>query len=294
MGVTILDGGLSTALEEVGANIGGPLWTARAVLESPDLLEEAHRRFVSAGSAVITTASYQCGAREFARLGLSESEARRALTSTVDVARRATAGTDALVAASVGPFGAVRADGSEYTGRYDVSWEVVERYHREKLEVLVDAGADLFAVETIPLAAEARSIAAILEDLGAPPAWFSFGVVSPTVTYGGDEVGAAVSAVAGYARLVAVGANCSHPDVIDEVIDVVRANVGDVSLIAYPNLGRSWNAETRQWAGDVSDPFAPDRVADWTLRGVSMIGGCCGVGPADIARLVATVTPSVA
>jgi S-methylmethionine-dependent homocysteine/selenocysteine methylase len=294
MGVTILDGGLSTALEEVGANIGGPLWTARAVLESPDLLEEAHRRFVSAGSAVITTASYQCGAREFARLGLSESEARRALTSTVDVARRATAGTDVLVAASVGPFGAVRADGSEYTGRYDVSWEVVERYHREKLEVLVDAGADLFAVETIPLAAEARSIAAILEDLGAPPAWFSFGVVSPTVTYGGDEVGAAVSAVAGYARLVAVGANCSHPDVIDEVIDVVRANAGDVALVAYPNLGRSWNAETRQWAGDVSDPFAPDRIADWTLRGVSMIGGCCGVGPADIARLVATVTPSVA
>jgi homocysteine S-methyltransferase len=243
---------------------------------------------------VITTASYQCGAREFARLGLSESEARRALTSTVDVARRATAGNDVLVAASVGPFGAVRADGSEYTGRYDVSWEVVERYHREKLEVLVDAGADLFAVETIPLAAEARSIAAILEDLGAPPAWFSFGVVSPTVTYGGDEVGAAVSAVAGYARLVAVGANCSHPDVIDEVIDVVRANAGDVSLVAYPNLGRSWNAETRQWAGDVSDPFAPDRIADWTLRGVSMIGGCCGVGPADIARLVATVTPSVA
>ena len=291
--VTVLDGGLSTALEEVGADIGGPLWTARAVLESPDLLEEAHRRFVNAGATVITTASYQCGAHEFARLGLSDRDARRALASTVDVARRATAGTDARVAASVGPFGAVLADGSEYTGRYDVSWEVVERYHREKLEVLVDAGADLLAVETIPLAAEARLVAGILEDLGAPPAWFSFGVGPNRLTYGGDDVGVAVSAVAGYAHLVAVGANCTHPDVIDEIIDLVGANAPGVPLVAYPNLGRSWNADTRQWSGEISDPFAPDRVAHWAGRGVTMIGGCCGVGPADIARLVATVTPPV-
>lgn len=294
VGVTILDGGLSTALEELGVDIGGPLWTARAVLESPDLLEDAHRRFVNAGATVITTASYQCGAHEFARCGLNDVEARRALASTVEVARRATEGTNARVAASVGPFGAVLADGSEYTGRYGVAWDVVERYHRAKLEVLVDAGADFCAVETIPLASEARLIAEILEDLGAPPAWFSFGLGSVRATYGGDDVGEAVTAVEGYAHLVAVGVNCTHPDVIDEVIDVIRGHVRDTGLIVYPNLGRSWNADTRDWSGDISDPFAADRVADWVRRGVTMIGGCCGVGPSDIARLVATATSPVA
>ncbi|MCE2763049.1 MAG: homocysteine S-methyltransferase [Ilumatobacteraceae bacterium] len=292
--VEILDGGLSTALEEVGADIGGPLWTARTVVDSPGLLEEAHRRFVTAGARVITSASYQCGTHEFARLGLSESEARRALSSTIDVARRATAGTDVRVAASVGPFGAVLADGSEYTGRYDVSREIVERYHREKLEVLVDSGADLLAVETIPLAAEACVIAEILEDLGAPPAWFSFGLASARSTYGGDDPRSAVAGIAGYANLVAVGVNCVHPAVVDAMIDDLGDLAPDAGLIAYPNLGRLWDAGTREWSGDVTDPFAIERIAEWIRRGVTMIGGCCGVGPSDIARLVAVVKPPVA
>lgn len=287
MEFTVIDGGLSTALEQSGADIGGPLWTARAVVDSPDLLEEAHRRYVEAGAEVITTASYQCGAREFTRFGMSDSEARRALSSTVDIARRATAGTSVRVACSVGPFGAVTADGREYTGRYDVDWNDVVRYHRQKLEVLVDAGADLFAVETCPLVTEAHTIAEILNDLGAPPTWFTFGLASGRSTYGGDDVRDAAAAVSKYPNLVAVGVNCSHPENVDEALDHFGVGAPGVDLIAYPNLGRLWDARTRQWSGETSDPFATRRIEDWVRRGVKYIGGCCGVGPADIARLVA-------
>lgn len=294
VGVTVIDGGLSTALEEVGADIGGPLWTARVVIESPELLVEAHRRFVEAGAAIVTSASYQCGVREFANAGLDASTARRALTSTVDLARRATEGTTARVAASVGPFGAVLADGSEYTGLYAASWEDVEKYHRDKLEVLVGAGVDVIAVETIPRADEARLIAGILDDLGAPAAWFSFGARSSRATYGGDDLRTAVMGIAGYANLVAVGVNCTHPEVVDDVLGDLREAAPRIGLIVYPNLGRVWNAGTRSWTGDSSDPFGVNRLADWTARGVTMIGGCCGVGPADIARLVAGVASSVA
>jgi len=292
--VTILDGGLSTALEEVGADIDGPLWTARVVIESPATLVEAHRRFVEAGARIVTTASYQCGARQFEQAGLDASAARRALSSTVDLARRATEGTTARVAASIGPFGASSADGSEYTGIYGVPWEVVERYHREKIEVLVDAGADLFAVETIPSIAEARLIAGILEERGAPPAWFCFGLATGSRTHGGDDLGEAIGAVAGYANPVAVGANCTHPLVIDEALSTIAAHAGGAGVIVYPNLGRAWNAETRAWSGEVTDPFAADRVSDWVRRGATMIGGCCGTGPDDIARLVAVATRPVA
>ena len=169
---TVIDGGLSTALELLGADISGPLWTAQTVIDDPALLERAHRSFVEAGADIIATASYQCGTKQFEAIGLSTKEARDALASMTTIARRAVEGTSVAVAASVGPFGASLANGSEYNGRYGVEWQIVEDYHREKLAILVDSGADLIAIETIPLADEALLIAEILEELGAPPAWF--------------------------------------------------------------------------------------------------------------------------
>jgi len=215
---TIIDGGLSTALELLGADISGPLWTAQTVIDDPALLERAHRSFVEAGAEIIATASYQCGTKQFESIGLSAKEARDALASTTSIARRVVEGTSVAVAASVGPFGASQANGSEYTGRYGVEWQVVEDYHREKLQILVDSGADLIAVETIPLADEALLIAEILEELGAPPAWFSFGFADETQTYGLDAIDTAVLGIAGYADLVAIGMNCTHPRYVDSLL----------------------------------------------------------------------------
>ena len=295
---TVIDGGLSTALEEVGADISGPLWTARAIIESPDLLERAHRSFVEAGSDIIATASYQCGANEFESLGMSNNDASAALASTVTIARRAVRGSSVRVAASVGPFGAMLANGSEYNGRYGVSWSAVEEYHRSKLRVLVDAGADLVAVETIPLADEARLIAEILEDLGAPPAWFSFGAASGSLTYGGDTLVSAVGAVTGYANLVAVGVNCAHPDVVDAAVETIsglsNGSLSAAPIIAYPNHGRSWDAASRQWVGVGVNSFETSRIEALVSRGATYIGGCCGVGAAGIARLVAIRDDAVA
>ena len=286
LGVTVIDGGLSTALEEVGADIGGPLWTARVVIESPGLLVEAHRRFVEAGAAIVTTASYQCGVREFERAGLDASTARRTLTSTVDLARRATEGTTARVAASVGPFGAVLADGSEYTGRYVASWGDVEKYHRDKLEVLVGAGADLIAVETIPRADEARLIAGILDDLGAPAAWFSFGARSSRATYGGDDLRTAVTGIAGYANLVAVGVNCTHPSLVGSLLRDV-GSVAHLPLVAYPNHGADWDAVGKCWRGVADGTDLPQYLDEWLAAGARLVGGCCGVGTRGVAAIAA-------
>lgn len=130
--------------------------------------------------------------------------------------------------------------------------------------------------------------------MGSAPAWFCFGLVAESRTYGGDDLGEAIRTVAGYANAVALGANCTHPLVIDEALTTIAAHAGDAGVIVYPNLGRSWNAETRAWSGEVTDPFASDRVFEWIQRGVTLIGGCCGTGPDDIARLVAVATRAVA
>jgi S-methylmethionine-dependent homocysteine/selenocysteine methylase len=285
---TVIDGGLSTALELLGADISGPLWTAQTVIDDPALLERAHRSFAEAGADIIATASYQCGTKQFESIGLSAKEARDALASTTTIARRAVEGTSVAVAASVGPFGASLANGSEYNGRYGVEWLVVEDYHREKLAILVESGADLIAIETIPLADEALLIAEILEELGAPPAWFSFGFADETQTYGLDAIDKAVLGIAGYADLVAIGMNCTHPRYVDSLLVSMSELVSGIPLIVYPNHGREWDAVARCWIGDSMSISAAETVKRWVDLGARFIGGCCGVDPRGIADLVAT------
>ena len=269
--ITVIDGGLSTALAELGVDTSGGWWTADALRTAPDVLEAAHRAFVAAGARVVTSASYQCPSHEH--------EALRASTA---IARRA-AGDDARVAASIGPFGAWLADGSEYTGRYDVPLEVMRSRHTERIRVLTGTNVDLFAVETQPRADEAEMIAEILVDHGAPPAWFSFGCRDGSTTYGGDDVFDAVRRIADYPDLVAVGVNCGSPDVVDAVVSSL-APLG-LPMVAYPNHGRSWDASARAWTGEAADLADEARLGRWQRAGVTMVGGCCGVGPAELERL---------
>ncbi|MEI8391928.1 MAG: homocysteine S-methyltransferase [Actinomycetes bacterium] len=283
--VVVIDGGLSTALELLGADVSGSLWTAWTVVDNPALLERAHRSFVEAGSQIIATASYQCGHSQFESCGLTPAQSRQALLNTTLIARRAVAGTNTLVAASIGPFGACLADGSEYTGRYDVEWSDVEDYHRHKLNILVDSGADLIAVETIPLADEARLIAEILQECGSPPAWFSFGFADGAVTYGGDTVAQAVTSVVDYDNLVGVGINCTHPNYVEGLLRAMGQLAPTTAFVVYPNHGREWDAVGRCWIGSGELIPSTAELTRWVQLGAKFIGGCCGVGPDEIAEL---------
>ena len=99
---TVLDGGLSTVLEELGASPIGPLWSAAPMVDRPDIITAAHRRFVDAGADIIISASYQASEAGLMTAGLEPAEARRVLASTTEVARASGAG---IVACSIGPFG---------------------------------------------------------------------------------------------------------------------------------------------------------------------------------------------
>ena len=284
---TVLDGGLSTVLHDLGVDTSSDLWTAEAAWKSPEVLIAAHRAFVEAGADVVTSASYQCDVDLLVRAGADPRTARSILASTTDLARRATAGSDAEVAASIGPFGAVLADGSEYTGRYAVPWEEVVSFHRRRLEVLIDTGPDLFAVETIPRRDEAMLIAELLVEFGAPRAWFSFGCSSGELTYGGDDLWTTVCEIVDYPNLVALGVNCVAPHVVGDALDTLRTQdvpLHDVPFVVYPNHGRKWDSDARRWTGD-SEAVDDSVVESWLERGARFVGGCCGTGPSDIARL---------
>jgi homocysteine S-methyltransferase len=244
---------------------------------------------------VATTASYQASVDGLAGAGYDESTARRLIGRSVTIAREVRdevaaempGGEPALVAASVGPYGAYLADGSEYRGRYDVSATRLRDFHASRLDVLAAAGPDLLAIETIPDADEAAVLVSLLDDLGVP-AWFSYSVRGAT-TNAGQPLADAYAVLAGSRSLVAAGVNCSDQrDVLGAVEHAVA--VTGLPAVAYPNRGGSWDAGTKTWAyGNALDL---DLVPAWIEAGVRLVGGCCGTGPAEIEALAAFIEAS--
>jgi homocysteine S-methyltransferase len=270
--VVALDGGLSTALEERGADLSGDRWTARLLTDDPDLLAAAHRAFYLAGARVATTASYQAtDPHLLARSVAIASGARDQLVETH---------AGLLVAASVGPYGAVLADGSEYRGRYGIGRARLRDFHAPRIDVLAAAGADLLAVETLPDQEEAEVVADLLADAGLP-AWVSY-TVSGDRTAAGQPLAEAYAVLADRPGVAAAGVNCSAQD---DVLGAVSAAVAATGLpaVAYHNRGGSWDAGAKRWSyGDAIDL---DLLDAWVAAGARWVGGCCGTGPCDIAGL---------
>ena len=283
-GPVVLDGGLATLLEAHGHDLTSDLWSARLLRDNPGAVVAAHAEYFAAGAQVATTASYQASFAGFAGLGLDAAGAARLMVASVELARRARdqAAPDGWVAASVGPYGAVLADGSEYRGDYGLSVSELRAFHRPRLEVLASAAPDVLALETIPCLAEAEALLAEVEALGVP-AWLSVTCAGGRLR-SGESVAEAFAMAADVHAVVAVGLNCSAPD---EVVRVLAATQGVRPGIAYPNSGQSWDAVARAWVGESA--FDPALVRSWLDAGARLVGGCCRVWPADIAALAADV-----
>lgn len=289
VGTVVLDGGLSSALEEQGVDPVGALWTARLLGEDPERLAEAHRAYFRAGARVATTASYQASVDGLVAAGYDPGAARRLITLSVTLAQEvreelADTHPGLLVAASVGPYGAFLADGSEYRGRYGVSSARLREFHKPRLELLAAANPDLLAVETIPDADEAEVLVPLLDDIDVP-AWFSYSVRGAT-TNAGQPLAEAYAVLAGSRSIIAAGVNCSEQtDVLPAIQEAVA--VTRLPAVAYPNRGGSWNSDTKEWV--YGEPLDLDLVESWIAAGARFIGGCCGTGPSDIANLAERV-----
>ena len=289
--VLVLDGGLSNALEDRGVDLSSDLWTARLLLDDPEQIAAVHRDYYLAGADVVTTASYQASVPSLVAAGLTTREAERTLLASVHLASAvrdevaAASGRGLLVAASVGPYGAVLADGSEYRGRYGVTPRALRAFHARRLELLASAYPDLLAVETIPDAEEAEVLVPLLDELGLP-AWFSY-TVEAGATRAGQPLRDAYAVLAGSTSIVAAGVNCSAPrDVMDA--GRVAPEVTGRPAVVYPNLGERWDSATHTWSGDAR--FDTELAADWVAAGALLVGGCCRVGPGHIAELAGVLS----
>ena len=297
--VVVLDGGLATELEARGHDLSDRLWSARLLLTDPAAIEDVHLAYYRAGAQVATTASYQASVEGFAAAGVDRAGALGLIALSVALARRARdrhrAGTTGderllLVAGSVGPYGAMLADGSEYRGDYDPGPAALAAFHRPRIEALVEAGADLLAFETIPTIREAEVLVRLLDEV-ATPAWLSFSCRDAATTSAGEPIVDAM-ALGDHPRLVAVGVNCTAPRHLPALL-AAAAEATDRPLIAYPNGGDRWDASKRHWVADGGGgAYDPAAVASWTALGATWLGGCCGTGPREIDELARRLAPT--
>jgi len=293
--VIILDGALATELEQRGANLDDPLWSAKVLLEQPQLLRAVHRDYFEAGADIAITASYQATFQGFARRGLDASQTAQLLRDSVVLAAAARddylrqparqaghAGRPRpLIAASVGPYGAALTDGSEYRGGYALSDAELMTFHRPRLAVLAEAGADLIACETVPSLREAIVLARLLEEFPQCCAWISFSCRDGAHTGEGQLIEDCARALDAFAQIVSIGVNCTRPEFITSLLRRMRDHTAK-PLLAYPNSGETYDAATRSWQGPCAAlPFAA-QACDWHGAGARLIGGCCRTRPADI------------
>ncbi|KNA04715.1 hypothetical protein SOVF_197130 isoform A [Spinacia oleracea] len=317
-GIAIVDGGLATELERHGADLNDPLWSAKCLLTSPHLVRQVHLDYLEAGADIIISASYQATIQGFRAKGLSQEESEALLRKSVDIAceardlyykncgKASAEGLEArhdskilksrpiLVAASVGSYGAYLADGSEYSGNYGdtVTLDYLKDFHRRRVQVLAESGADLIAFETIPNKVEAQAYAELLNEENIKiPAWFTFSSKDGENVVSGDSLLECASIAEASKKVVAVGINCTPPRFIEGLILLIK-KVATKPIIIYPNSGETYDPIVKNWVQNtgVQDEDFVSYVKNWQKAGASLFGGCCRTTPKTINGIYRTLS----
>ncbi len=289
--VVILDGALATELERRGADLKDKLWSAKLLIENPELIKQVHMDYFLVGADCATTASYQATVEGFMRRGLSKKQSLELIQKSVHLAQEARDEFWAnetnrigrprpFVAASVGPYGAFLADGSEYRGDYGLTESELIAFHRPRMEALIASGADMLACETIPCFVEAQAIVHLLEKFPNVSAWISFSAKDSTHISNDERFADCVAWLDQFTQVAAVGINCTPPKFISSLINKARCKTTKPILV-YPNSGESYNADEHDWNGDACEAFS-EQAKEWFESGARIIGGCCRTTPSDI------------
>ncbi len=295
--VARLDGGLATELSRRGHDLDDPLWSAKLLLSDPEAVAAVHTDYLHAGADIIVSASYQASYQGLAERGLSSAQADevfdRATRLAIDARDRFVSRTRPdrrpLVATSVGPYGATRADGSEYTGAYGLSVAELVAFHGPRLRRLA-ANAEFLACETIPSADEVAALAAVLAEVvpvGSPlQAWVSVSCRDDTRVCHGEPIEEALAPALALPQVAAVGVNCTHPDHVEGLVRRLAAVAGDRAIVVYPNAGEGWDAQRHTWSGSPTTPADYAEMSRrWVAAGSRIVGGCCRTTPRHIAAL---------
>ena len=288
----VIDGALATELERRGCDLHDELWSARILLEQPEAIKQVHLDYFHAGADCAITASYQATLEGFRKRGLNEGAAKALIQKSVKLAMQARdefwsheanrrARPKPFVAASVGPYGAFLADGSEYRGEYGLTEKELMDFHRPRMKALVEAGADILACETIPCLIEAQALARLLMEFPNITAWISFSGRDQKHISEGQLFVDCVRKLEAHPQIASIGINCTSPEYISSLIRAAK-KVTEKPILVYPNSGETYDSERNDWSGaSILDSFG-QAARGWYQAGARLVGGCCRTTPEDI------------
>lgn len=290
----ILDGAFATQLEARGCNLKDPLWSAKILMEDPDLIAAVHREYFDAGADCAITASYQATVEGFQARGMTLEEAERLIRLSVEICSKvrddfwAGLGDDEklhrpkpIVAASVGPYGAYLADGSEYRGDYLLDEDELYDFHRRRMALLVAAGPDILACETIPCMKEAKAVVRCMQEHPDISGWVSFSCRDGHRLRNGELIAECAEWLNQFEQVAAIGVNCTEPQYVASLIGEIRSRTTK-PVVVYPNSGEIYDKSCNCWTKGSDLPRFSVMVRAWYQAGARLIGGCCRTSPADI------------
>jgi len=291
----ILDGGFATELEKKGFNLNDRLWSAKIIAESPEAVIDVHLSYLNAGADCIITSSYQATIPGFISAGYSRQEAVDLIAKSVAIANDAirifhesspdmSKRPQPFIAASAGCYGAYLADGSEYRGDYHLDLEEYKNFHRERVDILADAGAEIIAFETFPSMEEAVAVAELMDEYRDIQYWIVFTVKNAVSTSHGDNFEDCIRLLHGRKNLIAAGINCSSPEFISPILDTIDVEFKK-NFAVYPNSGEHFHTDCSCWEDDPSVSDFSRLAEEWYSKGAALIGGCCRTGPGDILKI---------
>lgn len=292
--IIVLDGPMGTELERRGYDVNDALWSAKFLRENPNAIKQIHYDYFEAGADIVTCASYQASILGFTAAGYTEKEAEDLIRLSMEIVKAARdewwekEGKNSgrpypLVAGDIGPYGAFLADGSEYTGKYFPTEQEYRDFHLRRMQILKDAGAEIFAVETLPKLDEAIVCAKLLEELDSDY-WLSFSYRNGKQISDGTKLEEVAKNLKGFSHLKAIGVNCTPPEYVQEIVERYRKSWDGV-ICVYPNSGENYDGINKIWLGAADGMTFADRLEGWKNAGAGMIGGCCRTKPDDIRKV---------
>lgn len=224
--ILVLHGSLGTELEAMGYDVSGKLWSAKYLLEKPDVIQELHEIYLNNGSNILTTSTYQATIPGLEVAGLNPEQAADIIRLTVQLAHQArdnywqnlsdeqkTQTIYPLISGDVGPYAAYLADGSEYNGQYGkVSLQELKDFHRPRIQLFLEQEVDMLALETIPNRLEVQALTELLsEEFPQIEVYMSFTAQEVGKISDGTALKDVIALVEACPQILAVGFNCTQP-----------------------------------------------------------------------------------
>lgn len=292
VGVMIADGATATELEGLGCDLNDDLWSAKVLASQPELFKKVHKSYFEAGADCGISGSYQATIKGFMAKGYTLEESEKLISKAVEILKESRdewwneSGKDSgrvypLVCASVGPYGAFLADGSEYRGGYNIDKSQLQEFHKRRLEILWEAGADILAVETIPCIDEAVAVAELVSNMDNAECWVCFSCKNETDISDGSKISEATKILNDFDCVKAIGINCTAPEFVGNLIKEIKSS-SSKPIIVYPNSGEEYDPITKTWTNSKSGNSYVDFAKHWIDCGATVVGGCCKTTPEHI------------